>query len=289
MLGAVFISTSAIIFKHSGVGPVTGAFFRTAYAVPVLFVLWWPKRKVDGRSRGDRLLALASGAAFAADVIAWHAGIGYIGAGLATLIANSQVLMVTFMAWALYRHRPSTAVFLSLPLVLVGLTFVTGLGRTDTFGARPVLGVLLGVVSAVFYSAFLIMFRHSALRVPAAPVGPLLDATAGAALTVLVFGLATGSIAFQPSWPAHGWLLTLALSNQVLGWLVIGYALPRLPPTVTSFLITVQPVITMGWGVLAFDERVSLLQGVGVALVLAGITWVSVRGSLGEAAATVLE
>jgi drug/metabolite transporter (DMT)-like permease len=45
----------------------------------------------------------------------------------------------------------------------------------------------------------------------------------------------------------------------------------------------------MGWGVLAFDERVSLLQGVGVALVLAGITWVSVRGSLGEAAATVLE
>jgi drug/metabolite transporter (DMT)-like permease len=53
---------------------------------------------------------------------------------------------------------------------------------------------------------------------------------------------------------------------------------------VTSFLITVQPVITMGWGVLLFDERVSWLQGAGVVLVLAGITWVAVRGSSGEVA-----
>ena len=59
--------------------------------------------------------------------------------------------------------------------------------------------------------------------------------------------------------------------SQVLGWLCIGAALPRLPAVETSVLLLVQPVFAIVWGVLLFDERLSALQWAGSAIVLAGV------------------
>ena len=73
---------------------------------------------------------------------------------------------------------------------------------------------------------------------------------------------------FTPTWPAHGWLLILALTSQVAGWLLIGYALPRLPAVETATIILLQPVLTMIWAVLIFSESPSAIQWVGAALVL---------------------
>ena len=47
-------------------------------------------------------------------------------------------------------------------------------------------------------------------------------------------GTLIGDADLVPSWPAHVWLLILALSSQVLGWLLISASLPRLPAALTS-------------------------------------------------------
>jgi drug/metabolite transporter (DMT)-like permease len=94
-------------------------------------------------------------------------------------------------------------------------------------------------------------------------------------LAILLAGSLFGSIEFAPAWPAHGWLLTLALTSQVAGWLLIGYALPRLPAVETATIILLQPVLTMIWAVLIFSEQPSAIQWVGAALVLTGVGFVA--------------
>lgn len=272
----MLISFSAIFFGLSGVDPFTGTFFRMAYAVPVLALLWWFRRRGDYRTGKERWIAFFAGAFLAADVAAWHASIELIGAGLATLIANSQVVIVPLVTWAVYAERPSKPALWAMPVVMVGLALITGLGRDDTFGERPVLGVGLAVLAALLYSAFLIGYRRSN-RVLAPPAGSLLDATMGGVAGALLVGLVLGGIDFTPSWPAHGWLIGLALGAQVLGWLAIGFALPRLPAAHTSFAILLQPSLTLLWGRLIFDETASWVQAIGVALVLAGILVVTLR------------
>ncbi|MEX2534653.1 MAG: DMT family transporter [Trueperaceae bacterium] len=82
---------------------------------------------------------------------------------------------------------------------------------------------------------------------------------------------------FVPEWPAHSWLLTLAVVSQVVGWLSITTALPRLPALETSIILLAQPMGAVLWGRLFFAEDLSAVQWSGAALVLAGVTLLSIR------------
>lgn len=273
--GAFAISFSALFFHYAGVSALTGAFFRPAYAVPVLAYVWWRTRARDARQARDRWIALGSGVLLAIDFVCWHLSIGHLGTGLSTLIANAQVVFVAVIAWLVLGERPERVVLVSIPVVLGGVTLVSGLGRADAFGSDPLLGSVLAVASAIAYAGFLLGYRRAS-RSQASVVGALLDASIGAAITTLAAGPLLGTLDLVPHWPAHGWLLALALLCQVGGWLAIGYALPRLPAVETSTFILLQPVLTMVWGALLLAERPSLTQLVGALLVLAGVGMVAV-------------
>ena len=86
-----------------------------------------------------------------------------------------------------------------------------------------------------------------------------------------VAGALLGELDLVPRWPAHGWLVTLALTSQVLGWLLIAVALPRLPASLTSVVLTVQPVCSVLLGIVLLGEEPAPLQLAGVAVIVAGI------------------
>ena len=65
--------------------------------------------------------------------------------------------------------------------------------------------------------------------------------------------------------------MLLALSSQVLGWLLISWSLPRLPAATTSVLLTVQPLGSVLLAALIFSESPSMPQLAGVALVLCAL------------------
>lgn len=274
--GAVITSFSAIIFELSDADALTATVLRMVYALPVLFVAWLYLRRKDERTRRDRIMALVAGALLAADVVAWQSAIGYVGTGLATLIANSQVIIVPLTVWAVLGERPVRRVIYAMPVVVVGLALITGLGGEDAFGERPVWGVVLASGAAVLYSGFLILFRRSN-RTLAPTVGPLMDVVAGAAVVAALIGVVSGNLDLDLPVESHAWLLALALGPQVVGWLLIGYAMPRLPSASSSFVILLQPTLTLIWGRILFDEIASAVQYAGVALVLAGIAYGTAR------------
>jgi drug/metabolite transporter (DMT)-like permease len=80
-----------------------------------------------------------------------------------------------------------------------------------------------------------------------------------------------------PLWPALGWLAALALTSQVVGWLLITASLPRLPAGLLSAVLLVQPVGAVALSAVVLDQHPSLTQLSGVVLVLAGVV-VATRG-----------
>lgn len=277
--GVLAISFSAIFFRLAAVSPATAAFFRTGYAVPVLFIIWaLYRRRQDRRSRSDRLVALGAGLLLALDLVLWHRAIELIGAGLGTVLANTQVVFVGAAAWVLHRERPTRLVAFMVPLVFTGVALISGLGRADAYGADPQAGVIFGVAAGASYAGFLLAIRASN-RVLAPPAGPLLDATFGAMLGTVAFGVVDPGFSLRLAWPAHGWLLALALLVQVFGWLLVTRALPRLPALETSVMLLLQPMATVLWAFLLFAERLASLQWIGVLLVLGGVGTLMALGS----------
>jgi len=279
LLGVLSISFSAIFVRLADVSPSTAALFRTAYAIPVLFLLWRLVREEDYRSTRDRWAAFASGLFLAMDLALWHQSIGLIGAGLATVLANIQVVFVGLAAWAIYQERPTGLALFTIPTAFGGVALMSGLGRPDAYGDDPLGGVIFGILAGVAYSLFLLVFRASNRGLAPTP-GPLLDATVGAAVGSLLAGIFDPGFGLGMSWPAQGWLLALALVVQVGGWLFISAALPRLPALETSVMLLLQPMATVLWGTLIFAEQLSMLQWAGVALVLGGIGALTLRGSV---------
>jgi drug/metabolite transporter (DMT)-like permease len=284
LTGAVAISFSGILYRVAHVSPSTGAVFRCLYAVPPLLLLAkLEDRRYGPRPLKQRALAWLAGVFFAVDLIAWHQAIEGVGAGLATVLGNLQVVLVGLLAWAILRERPSNRSLAAIPVALVGVVLISGVLEQEAYGRNPGLGVAFGILTAASYAGFLLILRESN-RDLRRPAGPLFDATLVAGLTCIPIGLVIGNLDWTPGWPAQGYLLLLALSSQVLGWLLISITLPRLPAALTSVLLTFQPVLTVlfAWAIL--DESPSALQLGGVALVLCGLLIVSAgrRRKVGE-------
>ena len=105
--GALVIAFSAILVALAEVSPSTAAVFRCAYALPLLGLLaWLEDRRYGARPARERRIALLAGLFFAADLIFWHHSIGAVGAGLATVLANVQVVLVGLLAWVVLGERP---------------------------------------------------------------------------------------------------------------------------------------------------------------------------------------
>src|ERR1700722_2638822 len=126
VLGAVAIAFSSILVRLSHASPSTAAIFRCAYALPVLGLLMWREdRRYGARPARDRWIAVASGVFFAADLIMWHHSIEDVGAGLATVLANIQVVLVPLVAWLVLAERPGRQVLAALPVALIGVLLIS--------------------------------------------------------------------------------------------------------------------------------------------------------------------
>ena len=187
----------------------------------------------------------------------WHHAIEYVGAGLATVLGNLQVLVVGVVAWLVFGERPSRATLLAVPVVLVGVVLISGVVGAGAYGANPALGVVLGLATALCYSGYLLLIRMGG-RDPRRPAGPVAIATIGTALVAGSFGFVTGDLDLTPGPASLAWLALLGVTSQSIGYLCISLALPRLPAVVTSIILLVQPPLTVLLSVVLLDERPSV-------------------------------
>jgi drug/metabolite transporter (DMT)-like permease len=287
LAGALCISTSAIVMKLAGSSPSATALGRCGFALPVLALLTWLERRrraaggaalsaAEAMSARGRWLARLAGVFLAGDLVLWSHSITNIGAGLATVLSNLQVIIVPLLGWLLLGERPRRSLLIAAPVMLFGLILVGGLVTGGGYGSDPGLGVVFGVGVGVLYSGYILLLRQATSADGTDGRGgpvveALFEATVGATAGAVILGLLLRDFRLGPAWPALGWLVVLALTSGVLGWLLITVSLPQLPAWLVSALLLVQPAGTTGLGAVFLHERPSLAQLGGVAAMLVGV------------------
>jgi drug/metabolite transporter (DMT)-like permease len=275
--GALVLAFSAILVDLADVSPSAASLYRCAYALPLLGALALAESRRHGRRTWRaRRLALPAGILFAVDLIAWNHAIADVGPGLATVLGNLQVVVVPFLALAVLGEPVPRQILWALPAACLGMVLVSGVLESGAYGADPPRGVLFGAITGVSYGAFLLVQRQGSADLRRLS-GPWFDTTLVCTAASLAAGLVLGDGALVPAWPSAGWLIVLALSSQVLGWLLITVSLPRLPAAVTSITLTIQPIASVLLGAVLLNQHPSSLQLAGVACILGGLVSVAVR------------
>ncbi len=246
------------------------------FGLPLLALVAFSERRRFGPlpAATIRLAALA-GIFFAGDLLLWHHAIEAVGAGLATVLGNLQVIVVGFIAWLLLGERPSRPTLLALPIVLIGVVLISGAIGGKAYGADPGLGVVLGLGTAFCYAGYLLVIRRGG-RDARRPAGPVAIATVFIVLAAGLAGALYGDLDLTPAPQSLGWLALLGITSQSAGYLFISISLPRLPAVVTSIILLSQPVMTVVLSIALLGEAPSPAQLIGVALVIGGIAGATV-------------
>ena len=267
--GAIFIALSPIWVRVSEVGPTASAFWRVTLAVPLLWILFaFNSKGKKTLDKGQFVPLLATGLAFAGDLVFWHWSIQYTSVANSTLLANLASLFVTLAAWVLWKQRPSGLFITGLAAALLG----TGLLVRASLGFSPtaLLGDALGVVTAMFYAWYLLSMKSLRDR-GAATLQLMAVTTTITAVILLPVALASGELLLPPT--GIGWLKLLGLAwiSHAAGQGLIAYALAQLPAAFSAVGLLLQPVIAALFAWLLLAEPLSALQCAGGMVVLFGI------------------
>lgn len=222
-------------------------------------------------------MALLAGAFLGVDFLMWNVSIGDIGAGVATIVVNLQVVVFP-LVMRLFAAVPLQRRFLvPLPVLLVGVALAGGLIGPVPIGDNPFRGVLLSLAAAFAYSGYLYYSHRGGVRSPRHLVTPVFLATVSAGAVAGVAGVATSSITLDLSLKSWLCLALVALFGQTVGWLLIGRALPRLAPAMASTILLLQPIGAVLLGAVVLGEVPTLVQLAGCVVVLATV-WVIATG-----------
>ena len=219
------------------------------------------------------LIGLALGSVgYAAQSGAFFGALTHIDASLAALLLYTYPALVFAMAVALGRERADRPRVVALGLATVGAALVLAGGGA---GELDPLGVALALGAAVLYSLYILISDRVVGRIDPFLLGALI--TTGAAVTLSIAGVLTGSLrlGFEPA--GWAWIAALGLGSTVVAISAFMAGLNLVGPATAAIVSTIEPVVTVVLAMAFFDERLGPVQVVGGMLVLAAVVLLAVK------------
>lgn len=272
LCGAALISFAPVFVRLTPVSPNDSAFYRTLFGGLMLAVWVVAARTPVERRSGVALAALiAAGVLFAADLAAWHRSIWYVGPGLATLLGNFQVFLLAFVGILFYREKARWELLLAIPLAVVGLGLIVGF-EWGTLDEQYRWGIIFGLLTAVFYAAYILSLRRARAESPAGSIVSDLMIVSFVSAGFLFAGSGLVGEGISLPDPRSAWLLAAyALIAQVVGWLLISGSLPHVPASRVGLILLLQPTLAFVWDVLIFERAFGTRELAGAALAIVAI------------------
>lgn len=282
LFGTLCISFAAIFVKMidpTQIGPTSIGFWRTLFGAIVLFV--WSaieSRRVTLPPHTYRWAILA-GFLFFCDLFCWHRCIFNCGAGMATILAGTQVFGAAVLGYVIFKERLTFAFALETLSAFVGVCLLVGIGsQSVVFTKEYALGIAFGLATGIAYANYVMVVKKGSTA--QGELGTITLMAWTSLFTCLFMG--TGAIIdaepiMPPDVKSFIPLIALGIIPQALGWRAISSSLPRLHASRAALGLLLQPLLATIWGMIFFAEHLTVVQMIGAVITLAAIYVGSVR------------
>lgn len=273
------ISFSAVWVALAGVPATTSAFYRVFFGAIFLLVAAFSTGELKNIRYLKILPYALCGIAFAFDLFFWHASIFFIGPGLATIIGNFQVFLMAACGFLFFGEVLKPRFLFSLPLAITGLLLVVGFDWSKLTASYKT-GILFGLLTALCYTAFLLLLRKiQSVKESNTHFTPLMFVSLFSAISLGAAMLFTDTSFAIPTFKSAAALICLGLCSQAVGWILIANAMPKIRASFTGLILLLQPSLSFLWDVLFFSRPTTALHWLGVSITLSAI-YLGLTGSV---------
>lgn len=279
LTGAFIISFSAVWVKLAEVAPATSALYRVFFGFLFLFVAAFWQKEIRIIPARNLYWILLCGIIFGIDLLCWHKSIFFIGPGLSTVIGNFQVFLLAAVGILFFGEKIRLRFLFAIPIAVLGLFLVVGIDA-NTLNREYKAGIYFALLTALFYAGFIICLRkiHSDQNQPSFFYSLMLISFVATIFLALEMVLSDNPFTI-PDIRNLAILLSLAFFSQVLGWLLITNAMPKIRTSLTGFILLLQPALSFIWDVLFFSRPTDLINWLGVIITLTAI-YMGVTGNV---------
>lgn len=287
LFGVLCISFAAVLVKaidRTLVGPSAIGLWRTLFGAIILAIWTLAERNtLLLPSRVYKWSALA-GFVFFLDLFFWHRSIFFCGAGMATILAGTQVFCSAILSHFFYKERLKLSFFAAAFSGFAGVALLIGIGSASvTFTDTYILGVIFGLFTGISYASYIMTVKRGSHEQVNVGTGAFMAWTS---LFTAIFLGSASLIEGEAFWPPNtaSWLalVGLGLIPQALGWRAISTSLPQLTVSRAALVLLLQSVLATIWGMLFFREYLTPVQIAGAVITLAAIYFGSIRATIAE-------
>lgn len=186
-----------------------------------------------------------------------------------TLIPGTAPLFVTALAVAIFRQPLSSARFIGLGSVVIGILCMLAASGLDVGG--PVFqGQMMFLACSLCWALFTLSVRQSGL----APLETAAVLTVPSGALLVLYGIVSGTGVDLSTVSTQEWLLQLAVQGIAVGLgagFLYGYAIRALGAEITSAIGSLTPVCATVLAAVFLQESVELITLLGLSLVTLGV------------------
>ncbi|MFG1492002.1 DMT family transporter [Halobacteriovorax sp. ZH4_bin.1] len=272
ILGTICIGLAPIFVKNlSGdLSPSMIGALRCSIAGSILLIYQLFIKKNYIKDKRFYTMTAVIGLCFAMDLFVWHRSVHLIGAGMSTILGNTQVFYLLVFGLILYKEK-ITIKKLSVFLFAFFGVFLILKGQVEFYKSEEFFwGVLFGLTTGLCYSLYTTSIKKTSL---------MTFNTKITALEIITYSsLVTGALLFISAQFEQGYsglsyshlpsVLGLAILCQIIGWSLISYGLKTAPLSISGLIILLQPVIAKTLSIFLFNEPFSPLEIAGATILL---------------------
>ena len=275
LISAFIYGLAPILAKNAysgGTRAVTLAFLRAFMAVPLLFILMKvnhkPLRLTKSELKKVSVLGIFGGAV---PIVFLYLSYGYISAGLATTLHFIYPIVIVFASAFIYHEKIRRTTIIAAVMVTIGIFMFV-----DINSASDKIGIILALLSGVFYSFYVLYMDKSGLDSMdyiKLTFYTMLMISAG----TLIYGIFVHGISFDMTPKAWIYSLMISLLVTLLAVPLFQAGVKYEGASTAGILSTIEPITTLVLGAVFLGEFIGNMQYLGGIMILAGVTAVQIK------------
>lgn len=271
LLGSSLIALGPFFVEFSEVSAEANTFYRLL--VGALFFIGFTLKKNEFKMDPSFLLiCMIGGILLVSDLFLWNQSVLFIGAGLATILSNLDIVFLIFIGKLFFSEQlPNKFPILCIAMVIgtVGLIYPIFPALTS----RNFIGIFLALGASLSYALYLFCIKYLSKEFSGQ------TSTAFLAVICLTGCIVLGAIILARDtalFKIHSWhsfisIFLNSILSQVIAWWLISTGMRHLSLSLSGFLLLLQPTLTFLFDCLFLSRNTHWLQLIGSLCILGSI------------------